>query len=622
MNKHFNLEKNSDCTRCYQCVRECPTNSIKIIDGKISKCSEMCINCANCQKVCAKDIHCVNLQNDNILEFLLKNKTIALLDETFFIGLENVTFNQIENALYKVGFKYIETPFDGMYIYNLLMKNTFKSNPKYWIDSDCIPITNYIRKFKPNFADNISPYKSSIEISAQITKETYGSDFKIILISNCIGDFELIKSSEYIDLVITSSELYSLFDYRDIKLANIKTKHVKKKIVDVKKISNFSGQNVSGINNCKQMLDCVEKINYNMKDSISFSACKGTCFNTGAISDNISIYEKEQLYLDFLKDNFTPIMAKDDYILKFGNLNRFKTFYKPVHVQLPDYSEETIESVLKTIKIDSIDEEQNCNACGYDSCRTFAVALLNDMAAPEQCVPYLTKVNKEQAERMSRMLDELNEAFSLTIPDNRLEKKLKTTSLYTGVYNACTDYFEVTNVISKGLYLHIINCLKLAADLKDKNVFALIGIDKNILVQSILYHCNAKTQPILCTGDIVRYSELFEDEILEAARSADFAKNYYNINEDVCDIIYYHKHEEDDISIDFPKHLLPIFRLFRVIDAISYEITISTNDCYFEFEFVDFILYVNKITPSSQKTFVVDLYRKFDLKSFECFVKE
>ena len=61
--------------------------------------------------------------------------------------------------------------------------------------------------------------------------------------------------------------------------------------------------------------------------------------------------------------------------------------------------------------------------------------MLNDRANDRQCAAYINRVNLEQAGAMNKMISELKQAFSLTIPDNRLERKLKTTPAYVGVYD-------------------------------------------------------------------------------------------------------------------------------------------------------------------------------------------
>ena len=43
------------CKRCYSCIRECPAQAIKVINGQARVISERCIACGHCVKVCSQD---------------------------------------------------------------------------------------------------------------------------------------------------------------------------------------------------------------------------------------------------------------------------------------------------------------------------------------------------------------------------------------------------------------------------------------------------------------------------------------------------------------------------------------------------------------------------------------
>jgi hypothetical protein len=64
----------------------------------------------------------------------------------------------------------------------------------------------------------------------------------------------------------------------------------------------------------------------------------------------------------------------------------------------PVFSESQIREVLsKTGKLIPADE-LNCTACGYKSCRDRAVAVLEGMAEPEMCMPYMRRLAEQKAD--------------------------------------------------------------------------------------------------------------------------------------------------------------------------------------------------------------------------------
>ena len=60
-------------------------------------------------------------------------------------------------------------------------------------------------------------------------------------------------------------------------------------------------------------------------------------------------------------------------------------------------SEEEIQKILNRIFKYRKEDEINCGACGYDTCREKAIAVYNGLADPEYCLPYL----KNKAESIS-----------------------------------------------------------------------------------------------------------------------------------------------------------------------------------------------------------------------------
>ncbi|MEW6308441.1 MAG: CBS domain-containing protein [Bacillota bacterium] len=165
--------------------------------------------------------------------------------------------------------------------------------------------------------------------------------------------------------------------------------------------------------------------------------------------------------------------------------------------------------------------------------------------------------------------EELDKAFALTLPNSRVELKLKTTPEYRDDYEVETGRIRITEVLPDGNYLHVVNALKVAADLNEKGVFNLIGLNKDDLVQAIIFHDLGKSQPTLEIGAVVDPKKVFEDGRLHAARSADIAQHFYHKGPDVTWLIRYHHHLESQLPDEFPTCLLPMFRLFQVIDGLS-----------------------------------------------------
>lgn len=204
--------------------------------------------------------------------------------------------------------------------------------------------------------------------------------------------------------------------------------------------------------------------------------------------------------------------------------------------------------------------------------------------------------------------DELDKAFALTLPDSRVEQRMKNTPEYRDNYNPANGMIEITQVIEDGGYLHVVNALKVAADLNEKGLMSLLGIDKDTLVQALMFHDIGKSQPVLNVGQVVDPYKAFEESTKHAERSADVAANDYQKPADVVTLIRYHHHREEDLPDCFPRHLLPMLRLFKIIDGLSAGLTRRSARIGFRVSGPRLTVLEHNAHPSFDRTMEIDLY--------------
>ena len=60
-------------------------------------------------------------------------------------------------------------------------------------------------------------------------------------------------------------------------------------------------------------------------------------------------------------------------------------------------SEEEIKQALAAVGKTTPQDELNCSGCGYDSCRDFAIAMLEGRAEENMCVSYMRKIAHDKS---------------------------------------------------------------------------------------------------------------------------------------------------------------------------------------------------------------------------------
>jgi uncharacterized Fe-S cluster-containing protein len=95
--------------------------------------------------------------------------------------------------------------------------------------------------------------------------------------------------------------------------------------------------------------------------------------------------------------------------------------------RIPEPPEEAIMEVMKIIGKDKPDEEINCGACGYLSCRDFAATVAKGLAIPEMCHTFNLRNKQEYIETLrqtNRKLAETKKALKESEELARREKEI------------------------------------------------------------------------------------------------------------------------------------------------------------------------------------------------------
>ena len=91
------------CRRCNRCIRDCPTNALKIDGGQVIRIESRCILCGSCYKHCPHGAVVAHTGAEEVLHLLESGeKVIALLDPTFPAVLDKGTPGQLVTALKKL----------------------------------------------------------------------------------------------------------------------------------------------------------------------------------------------------------------------------------------------------------------------------------------------------------------------------------------------------------------------------------------------------------------------------------------------------------------------------------------------------------------------------------------
>ena len=209
------------CIGCSRCMKSCPTEALRVRNGKAMLNPDRCIDCGNCFKVCpTKAIYIQQDDFDSIFNFACR---VALVPSVFMGQFPNdVTVSRIYQILKEIGFTYIIETEATVPIYTEAKNRYAAEHPdiRPLISTYCPAIVRLIQVKFPVLVDNLIPIKAPIDLTAmyirrKLEKEDWNpEDIGIFYITPCAAKIAAVKSpvgeeKSLVDGVINMDSLYN-----------------------------------------------------------------------------------------------------------------------------------------------------------------------------------------------------------------------------------------------------------------------------------------------------------------------------------------------------------------------------------------------------------------------------
>lgn len=395
------------CEVCYSCVRVCPAKAISIKNGQAQVIHERCIACGNCVKVCTREAKRFRDSADELIEMLGAGESIiACIAPSFPAEFREVAdYRYVVGMFRSLGFsKVVEVAFGADLVAREYIKLLNDPDGKKFISSDCPAVVNYITKYHPHLTENLAPIVSPVMALARVLKKEYGTKYKLALISPCIAKK---SESNEIDVVLTFKEIREVFRMKGIDSQNCEPTEFDPPLSGRGAIFPVSRGIIQTINVSEDYVDgnvVVADGRLSFKEAINefdngliadqhleLLCCEGCIMGPGMSSQG-KPYQSRAYVTRYVKGKLKNIDRKywKSQVNKYKTLNLQREFTPDdcrVVYPSPDEIMSIWNSMGKTEAIDRLD----CQACGYESCKEHAVAVLRGLAEIDMCLPYMIK---------------------------------------------------------------------------------------------------------------------------------------------------------------------------------------------------------------------------------------
>jgi iron only hydrogenase large subunit-like protein len=393
----------ANCKNCYKCVRNCSVKAIKIVDHQAKIDPDRCISCGECFVVCPQNARYIVSDINLIKKSISENKKVIASIAPSYNGIYKEP-QKLITALKKLGFTVVEETAIGAEIVTKLYSKYIKNNNKANLITSCCPSVNLlIEKYYPSLIDYLIPIDSPMLVHTKLLREKYGEDAVIAFIGPCIS-----KKSEGLNLnaVLTFEEIDNWLKECNIDISSLESTILEQEASLTGKIypmengilegltdsidNKYLQMKVSGLDSLKNVFSSMEK-GLITNVIVEANSCKGSCIGGPAVTKENN---QEESFVR-LNNNVrkSSIQANDCY--NFNEYDFGKSF-ENLKIKANTPTEEEVQSILHKIGKYTKNDELNCGACGYDTCRDKAIAVYQGMSHPEMCIPNM----RNRAERM------------------------------------------------------------------------------------------------------------------------------------------------------------------------------------------------------------------------------
>jgi iron only hydrogenase large subunit-like protein len=418
------------CKGCTNCIKRCPTEAIRVRDGKARIIAERCIDCGECIRICP--YHAKIAVTDALSSIENFKYRIALPAPSLYGQFKKIgDISKILNGLGMIGFDYVFEVARGADYVTAFVKKCLqdKDRKKPLISSACPAIVRLIQVRFPELIENIVPVESPMEIAAQLARKEFcknnnakPEDVGVFFITPCAAKMTSIRNPignnrSSVDGAIAMADIYGVLATEMKKSTDGSA--LQQATASGVGWANSGGESyslgednylaVDGIHNVIEVLEEIENEKFTDLDFFEGLACIGGCVGGplvvedrfvaqnrlrnllkevkgGPLSDGIVQEAKKELQWHLVKEIMPkPVMKLDESIaVAIRKMEEMEKIYQ----DLPGL---------------------DCGSCGSPGCRTLAEDIVRGRATEFDCIFKL----KEKVRTLAQEMMELSEKMTV-----------------------------------------------------------------------------------------------------------------------------------------------------------------------------------------------------------------
>jgi len=409
------------CKGCTNCLKHCPTEAIRVRNGRAHIIDERCIDCGECIRIC--DYHAKVAITDDISVIHGYKYAIALPAPSLYGQFKNLkSFGPVLEALKKIGFDDVFEVARGADIVSRAVREKLREPglPRPLISSACPAVVRLIQERFPDLIPHIVDVRQPMEVAAMIARQEFcrkhdcpPEDVGVFFITPCPAKMTAIRNpigqeKSAVDGAISMMEIYGLLLPHVAALQNNPTETTAtyygiRWAAGSGEANVVCPENSLAVDGIQNVIRVLEEIENNRLTDLTFfegSACLCGCVGGPLAFENNYLGKRAIRKLSNTASKRHPV---DD--VPASMLTKYPLYFdQPIEANsVMKLDDNLVVAMQKMERMNAILESlpgYDCGSCGSPTCRTFAEDVVRGYCSEMGCIHKLKDQLKVMAQQM------------------------------------------------------------------------------------------------------------------------------------------------------------------------------------------------------------------------------